>query len=188
MDQCPELGSPTSEARTWHPAGAPRPCQPHSQVCGEFLVFWEVWGLLPAFSRCSVGVVPHVDVFLMYLWGGRWSPRLTLLPSWRSLRKPEFLTPFSLLLLEHHASSYLELHNFLFWSLSSLPAIFFILIQNTVESFNKFPPLVATCTSVWRYCFITSASYCPEQYSSGYHGCYLESEKTNMWHENICSG
>ena len=28
-------------------------------------------GLLPAFSRCSVGVVPHVDVFLMYLWGGR---------------------------------------------------------------------------------------------------------------------
>ena len=23
------------------------------------------------FSRCSVGVVPHVDVFLMYLWGGR---------------------------------------------------------------------------------------------------------------------
>ena len=25
--------------------------------------FWEVWGLLPAFSRCSVRVVPHVDVF-----------------------------------------------------------------------------------------------------------------------------
>ena len=24
-----------------------------------------------SFSRCSVGVVPHVDVFLMYLWGGR---------------------------------------------------------------------------------------------------------------------
>ena len=23
------------------------------------------------FRRCSVGVVPHVDVFLMYLWGGR---------------------------------------------------------------------------------------------------------------------
>ena len=55
-----------------------------TQVRGVFLVFWEVWGLLPAFSRCSVGVVPHVDVFLMYLWGGRWSPRLTLLPSWRS--------------------------------------------------------------------------------------------------------
>ena len=55
-----------------------------TQVCGEFLAFWEVWGLLPAFSRCSVGVVPHVDVFLMYLWGGRWSPHLTLLPSWRS--------------------------------------------------------------------------------------------------------
>ena len=25
----------------------------------------------PAFSRCSVGVVAHVDVFLMYLWEGR---------------------------------------------------------------------------------------------------------------------
>ena len=45
--------------------------------------FWEVWGLLPVFGRCSVGVVPHVDVVLMYLWGGRWSPRLTSLPSWR---------------------------------------------------------------------------------------------------------
>ena len=39
-----------------------------TQVRGEFLAFWEVWGLLPAFNRCSVGVVPHVDVFLMYLW------------------------------------------------------------------------------------------------------------------------
>ena len=54
-----------------------------TQVRGEFLAFWEVWGL-PAFSRCFVGVVPHVDVFRMYLWGGRWSPRLTPLPSWRS--------------------------------------------------------------------------------------------------------
>ena len=50
-----------------------------TQVCEEFLAFWEVWGLLPAFSRCSVGVVPHV--FLMYLWGGRWSPRPTPPPS-----------------------------------------------------------------------------------------------------------
>ena len=42
-----------------------------AQVRAEFLAFWEVRGLLPAFSTCSVGVVPHVDVFLMYLWGGR---------------------------------------------------------------------------------------------------------------------
>ena len=48
-------------------------------------IFWEVRGLLPAFSRCSVGVVSHVDVFLTYLWGGRWSPCLTPQPSWRSL-------------------------------------------------------------------------------------------------------
>ena len=56
-----------------------------TQVRGEgpFLAFWEVWGLLPVFSRCSVGAVPHVDVFLMYLWGRRWSPHLTPRPSWR---------------------------------------------------------------------------------------------------------
>ena len=55
-----------------------------TQVLGEALAFWEVWGLLPVFSRCSVGVVPRVDIFLMYLWGGRWSPRLIPPPSWRS--------------------------------------------------------------------------------------------------------
>ena len=53
-----------------------------TRVHGDFLAFWEVRGLLPAFSGCSIGVVPHVDVFLMYLWGGRWSPYLTPLPSW----------------------------------------------------------------------------------------------------------
>ena len=69
--QCPELGSPTSAVQAWHPARAPTP-------------FGEVWGLLPAFSRCIVGVVLHLDVFLMYLWGARWSPRLIPPPSWRS--------------------------------------------------------------------------------------------------------
>ena len=59
-----------------------------TQVRGEFLAFCEVWGLLPAFSRCSVGAVPHVGVFLMYLWGGRWSPHFTPLPSWRSSKWP----------------------------------------------------------------------------------------------------
>ena len=100
MDQCPEPGSPTSEAQAWHPARAPRPCQPLSQVHGEFLAFWEVWGLLPVFSRCSVGVVPHVDVVLMYLWGGRWSPCLTSLPSWRRplWMPPSLLSPSSRLL------------------------------------------------------------------------------------------
>ena len=32
------------------------------------LVLWGVWGLLLVFSRCSVRIVPFVDVFLMYLW------------------------------------------------------------------------------------------------------------------------
>ena len=27
--------------------------------------------LSPSFSGCSIGAVPCVDVFLMYLWGGR---------------------------------------------------------------------------------------------------------------------
>ena len=57
-------------------------CPTH--VRGEFLAFWEVWGLLPPFSRCSVGVVPHIDAFLMHLWVDWWSPFLTLLPSWSS--------------------------------------------------------------------------------------------------------
>ena len=40
-----------------------------TQVRGEFLAFWEVLGLLPAFSWCSVGVVPHVVVFPMLFVG-----------------------------------------------------------------------------------------------------------------------
>ena len=36
MDQCPELGSPTSEAQASLPGRAPRPCQPHgSEEKGE---------------------------------------------------------------------------------------------------------------------------------------------------------
>ena len=30
MDQCPELVSPPSEVKTWHPVGAQRHCPPHS--------------------------------------------------------------------------------------------------------------------------------------------------------------
>ena len=48
------------------------------------LTFLEDWGLLPVFWRCSAGVVPHADVFLMYLWGGRWPSHFTPLPSWKS--------------------------------------------------------------------------------------------------------
>ena len=36
VDQCPELGSPTSEAQASHLAGAPRPSQSHgSEEKGE---------------------------------------------------------------------------------------------------------------------------------------------------------
>ena len=41
-----------------------------TQVRGEFLAFLEVGRFLPAFSGCSVGAVPRVDVFLLYLWEG----------------------------------------------------------------------------------------------------------------------
>ena len=51
---------------------------------GDFLALGEVWSLLPVFSRSSVGFVTHVDIFLVYLWGGRWCPRLTPPPSLRS--------------------------------------------------------------------------------------------------------
>ena len=50
---------------------------------GDWLAFLEVWGLLPAFRRCSVWVVSCAHVFLIHLWGGRWSPRLPPLPSWK---------------------------------------------------------------------------------------------------------
>ena len=47
----------------------------------DWLAFIKVWGLLPVFSRCSVQVVPHEDVLLMYFWGGRWSWWLNSPPS-----------------------------------------------------------------------------------------------------------
>ena len=53
-------------------------------LCGGSLAFLDVWDLLTSFRRCSVGVVPCVDVFLMYLWGGGGSPCLILLLSWKS--------------------------------------------------------------------------------------------------------
>ena len=73
-----------------------------TQVCGKFLAFWEVWGLLPVFNRCSLGVVPHVDVVLMYLWGGRWSPRLTPPPSWRHLSISFSHQPFEIAIYIFH--------------------------------------------------------------------------------------
>ena len=51
---------------------------------GSFFPFGKSEVFCQRLVGCSVGVVPHVDVFLMYLWGGRWSTHLTPLPSWRS--------------------------------------------------------------------------------------------------------
>ena len=35
-----------------------------TQLCGDFLAPLEVCSLLPAFSRCPVRIIPHVDVFV----------------------------------------------------------------------------------------------------------------------------
>ena len=55
-----------------------------TRYVGIFLSFGKSEVFCQHSVGVSVGVVPHVDVFLMYLWGGRWSPRLTPPPSWRS--------------------------------------------------------------------------------------------------------
>ena len=52
-----------------------------TQLCGGFLSFLEIWGLLPAFSRCSVQIVLHVDFFSLCVCGRRWDPCSTPLLS-----------------------------------------------------------------------------------------------------------
>ena len=55
----------------------------------RLLTLLEVWGLLPAFSKCYVGAASCADVFLMYLWAASWSPCLTPSPSWKDLPTPD---------------------------------------------------------------------------------------------------
>ena len=42
----------------------------------DLISFFEGWSLLLSFRGCSVGAGPYFDELLMYLWGGRRSPRL----------------------------------------------------------------------------------------------------------------
>ena len=69
-----------------------------------FLPFLEISGLLPAFSRCSVQTVIHLDGFFRYACGRRWVPCLTPLPSW-------FLPSKSWVIYNKTKSSKSELHN-----------------------------------------------------------------------------
>ena len=46
----------------------------------DLFAFWGVWSPLPACICCFVKVAPH-DV-LMYLWGRKWSPHPSPLPSY----------------------------------------------------------------------------------------------------------
>ena len=59
---------------------------PRRLVC-----FLEVWGPLPAFRRCSVGIVPHANIVFIYLGHRRWSPCPIPPPSWRP---PSFIFYF----------------------------------------------------------------------------------------------
>ena len=67
VDQCPELGSPTSEAQAWHLAGAPRPCQPHSS---HWTDSWSlpVWSVQKGYWRRlgwqDAGAASSAQVFL----------------------------------------------------------------------------------------------------------------------------
>ena len=45
-------------------------------LCAVWFAFFELWGLLQVFSRCSVGDIPHADAFLMY-FGEKWCSCLT---------------------------------------------------------------------------------------------------------------
>ena len=39
-----------------------------TQLCGGFLVFSVLWGLLSTFSSCSVWIVPPIDIVSVCLW------------------------------------------------------------------------------------------------------------------------
>ena len=37
---------------------------------GDWFAFLDIWGPPPAFKICSVGVAPHADDILVYIWEG----------------------------------------------------------------------------------------------------------------------
>ena len=48
----------------------------------DWFSFLGIWDPPSAFRNCSVGVAPHSDHSLMFLWGRKWSPYPILLLSW----------------------------------------------------------------------------------------------------------
>ena len=58
---------------------SPSSVVPHSRELSPPLL--EVWSLLLSPRGAFVGVVPYIDEFFMYLWGGGQSTHLTPLPS-----------------------------------------------------------------------------------------------------------
>ena len=109
VDQCPELGSATSEAQASHPAGAPRPCSvffhrllmplpclprwKFSGCCGSCAVRSDVviLGTVRSFFVCSL---PAVDLIS--------SRRASSSSSDREIQKPAYISlpPESILLWE----------------------------------------------------------------------------------------
>ena len=76
---------------TLSPGRIPRPeilCLPFclypcpTSFRGDWFASLDIWGPLLAFRSCSMGIVPHGEDLLMYLWWKRWSLCSILLPSW----------------------------------------------------------------------------------------------------------
>ena len=116
-----------------------------TQVRGEFLSFWEVWHFLPAFSGCSEGAVPRVNVFLLYLWEGRWSPRLTLPPS-----SPHSIIAFWFVVTMKFFYSNLSLYIYIYtWLFLSCWSLTFKCILKNLHLHS--PPLMITVFDIIFY-------------------------------------
>ena len=81
---------------------SPSSLLPHSRELS--LPLLEAWSLLLSPSGAFVGVVPYIDEFLMYLWGGGRSPHLTLLPSSTAFTMCILFIYFSSLITEARTS------------------------------------------------------------------------------------
>ena len=113
---------------------------------------------LPAFSGCSVGAVPRVDVFLLYLWEGKWSPRLTLppsslLPSVRFFNSRFHFWKIISFIFKHHFFSILPIFFCnLYW-------IYFWISHSTLCTFNFFHNFLLYLIVLWSRTLSVSAIF-----------------------------
>ena len=98
MVQCPVLGSLTSKAQTWQPAGAPRPCQPPGiDNCGKNVTGVLDFSLLGNLSKPGSLFQKYSKPKCWDIWGLQWREGSKL---WKStLQRPSFPHAASPLLL-----------------------------------------------------------------------------------------